>query len=84
MPRKLKKQLIEHGDIRIDPYYWMNDRENPEVIDYLNQENEYTKTVLKPTEGLQKQLFDEIKRKSKKMMKAYLINSMVIGTKSAL
>lgn len=63
--QKIEKELVEHGDVRIDPYYWMNDRENPEVIDYLNQENDYTKAILKPTEGLQKHLFEEIKGKIK-------------------
>ena len=63
--QKIEKELVEHGDVRIDPYYWMNDRENPEVIDYLNQENNYTKAILKPTEGLQKHLFEEIKGKIK-------------------
>ena len=36
--KKLPKQLKKHNEIRIDDYYWLNDRENPEVIDYLNQE----------------------------------------------
>ena len=33
--------LEKHKDIRIDNYYLLNDRENPEVIDYLNKENDY-------------------------------------------
>ena len=61
-----KPQLLEiHGHQRQDPYYWMNDRENPEVIDYLNAENSYLKEVMKPTEGLQKQLFEEMKGRIK-------------------
>ena len=36
-------QLKSHEDIRIDPYYWMRERENPEVIDYLERENDYYK-----------------------------------------
>ncbi len=61
-----KPQLFEiHGHQRQDPYYWMNDRENPEVIDYLNAENSYLKEVMKPTEGLQKQLFEEMKGRIK-------------------
>lgn len=61
-----KSQLLEiHGHQRQDPYYWMNDRENPEVIDYLNAENSYLKVVMKPTEGLQKQLFEEMKGRIK-------------------
>lgn len=61
-----KPQLLEiHGHQRQDPYYWMNDRENPEVIDYLNAENSYLKEVMKPTEGFQKQLFEEMKGRIK-------------------
>ena len=49
MPNNIKAPIAEikdtilekHGDKRIDSYYWLNDRENPKVIDYLNQENEY-------------------------------------------
>lgn len=61
-----KPQLLEtHGHQRIDDYYWMNDRENPEVIDYLNQENAYLKSVMKPTEEFQKELFEEMKGRIK-------------------
>lgn len=61
-----KPQLLEiHGHQRQDWYYWMNNRENPEVIDYLNAENNYLKEVMKPTESLQKQLFEEMKGRIK-------------------
>lgn len=52
-----------HGDTRIDDYYWMRDdeRQNPEILQHLEQENQYAKTVLKHTEILQEQLFEEIK-----------------------
>ena len=63
--KKIEKKLEKHGDIRIDNYYWLNDRENPEVIEYLNQENEYTKTVLQPTEEFQAKLFVEMKSRIK-------------------
>ncbi len=63
--KKIEKKLEKHGDIRIDNYYWLNDRENPEVIEYLNQENEYTKTVLQPTEEFQAKLFEEMKSRIK-------------------
>ena len=36
-------QLEKHGQVRVDNYYWLNDRSNPEVIAYLQQENEYAK-----------------------------------------
>jgi oligopeptidase B len=61
-----KPQLLEiHGHQRQDPYYWMNDRENQEVIDHLNAENDYLKEVMKPTEVLQKELFEEMKGRIK-------------------
>ncbi len=59
--KKIPKSLNIHNDTRIDNYYWLKDRENPEVIHYLNTENEYTKRVLKHTESFQKTLFDEMK-----------------------
>ena len=37
----IPKNLKKHGHVRIDNYYWLNERENPEVLAYLNQENEY-------------------------------------------
>ncbi|TGN23706.1 S9 family peptidase [Empedobacter tilapiae] len=63
--KKIEQKLEKHGDIRIDNYYWLNDRENQEVIDYLTQENEYTKTVLQTTEELQTKLFEEMKARIK-------------------
>ena len=53
-------ELVEHGDKRIDNYYWLNQRENPEVIAYLEAENAYLKEVMADTEGLQEKLFNEI------------------------
>ena len=58
--KKIPKELKIHGDTRIDNYYWLNDREDKEVIKYLKAENAYKKKVLKPTEKLQKKLFKEI------------------------
>ncbi len=63
--KKIEKKLEKHGDIRIDNYYWLNVRENPEVIDYLNTENAYTEAMLKDTEQFQKDLFEEIKARIK-------------------
>ena len=63
--KKIDKKLEKHGDIRTDEYYWLNERENPEVIDYLNAENAYTEAVLKDTEKFQKDLFEEIKGRIK-------------------
>ncbi|GHA76565.1 S9 family peptidase [Pontibacter akesuensis] len=58
--KKVPKELTTHGDTRIDNYYWMNQREDPEVISYLSAENTYTDKMLAHTKDLQQQLFDEI------------------------
>src|SRR6056297_4100705 len=63
--RKKPKELTIHGDTRMDNYYWLNQRDNPEVLDYLRNENEYTEAVLKPTEDLQNKLFEEMKSRIK-------------------
>ena len=64
--KKVPKELKIHGDTRIDNYFWLNDRENPEVIDYLNAENDYGKEVMKPTEKLQEELYEEMVSRIKK------------------
>lgn len=53
-------EMTIHNDTRIDNYYWLNQRENPEVIQYLTDENTYTDAILKHTEGFQTKLYDEI------------------------
>lgn len=59
------KSLEKHGDVRIDNYYWLNDRENPEVIDYLNKENEYYQKSTAHTKQFQTILFEEMKARIK-------------------
>ncbi|TAF08440.1 MAG: S9 family peptidase [Flavobacteriia bacterium] len=61
----IPKTLEKHGDKRIDNYYWLNERENPEVIDYLNKENEYYKKSTAHTKPLQDDLFTEMKSRIK-------------------
>lgn len=58
-------EIEKHGHVRIDNYYWLNDRENPEVIDYLNQENEYYEKSTQHTKQFQQVLFDEMKSRIK-------------------
>ena len=53
--------LEKHGETRVDNYFWMKERDSKPVVEYLNAENEYADQVLKPTEGLQKTLFEEMK-----------------------
>jgi len=61
IPKKLKK----FGEVRIDNYFWLNDRENPEVIDYLNQENAYYQEKTAHTKNFQTALFEEMKSRIK-------------------
>ncbi len=58
-------ELEKHGHVRIDNYYWLNDRENPEVIDYLNKENDYYNQSTAHTKDFQKDLFEEMKARIK-------------------
>jgi oligopeptidase B len=58
--KKIPKELTIHGDSRIDNYYWLKERDNPEVIDYLKAENTYTDAVMAHTKDLQEKLFNEI------------------------
>ncbi|MCZ2084384.1 MAG: S9 family peptidase [Flavobacteriales bacterium] len=64
--KKIEKVLEIHGDKRNDPYFWLNERENPEVIQYLEEENAYAEAVMKDTEDFQQLLFDEMKARYKK------------------
>ncbi len=57
--------LEKHGDKRVDAYYWLNDRENPEVIQYLKDENTYYQKMTAHTQPLQKELFEEMKSRIK-------------------
>jgi oligopeptidase B len=58
-------ELTAHGDTRIDNYYWLNQRDNPEVIAYLEAENAYLAAKMIQTEDLQATLFAEMKARVK-------------------
>ncbi|MGA1544550.1 MAG: S9 family peptidase [Saprospiraceae bacterium] len=64
---QIKPHVIKapHGASRTDNYYWLNDRENPEVIDYLTAENKYLKEAMSHTESFQANLFEEMKSRIK-------------------
>ncbi|MFN3916322.1 MAG: S9 family peptidase [Flavobacteriales bacterium] len=63
--KKISTKLEKHGHVRIDDYYWLNDRENKEVIAYLNAENKYTEAFFKKTGDLRERLFNEMKSRIK-------------------
>lgn len=56
-------QLTNHGHERTDDWYWLRDKESPEVIEYLEAENAYAEATLAPTKALQEELFESIKAK---------------------
>ena len=62
---KIEKKLSIHGDTRIDEYYWLNQRDDKKVIDYLNAENSYRDLYMKDYKGLEEELFQEIKSRIK-------------------
>ena len=63
--KQISKELVAHNDIRIDNYFWLNNRENPEANNYLEQENTYCDSMMEHTEEFQKDLFEEMKSRIK-------------------
>ncbi len=63
MPPRAKQvphKLEIHGDTRIDPWFWLNDRDNPEVIAYLEAENAYLETQMAPEKAFRESLYQEM------------------------
>jgi oligopeptidase B len=63
MAEKVPHQLEMHGDVRVDDYYWLRERTNPEVLAYLEAENSYTSSMMAATETFQEELFQELKNR---------------------
>lgn len=61
----IPKTLEKHNEKRVDNYFWLNDRENLDVINYLNQENTYYDSMTSDTKGFQKELYEEMKARIK-------------------
>ena len=62
---KIEKKLSIHGDTRIDEYYWLNQRDDKNVINYLNAENTYRDEYMQDYKNLEEELFLEIKSRIK-------------------
>ncbi len=62
---KKNQELTVHGETRVDPWYWLRDLEDPDTLAYLNAENAYTESVMKPWEGLQEKLYSEMRGRIK-------------------
>lgn len=58
--QKIPKTDTLHNDIQVDDYFWLRDRNNPKVIEYLNDENAYTEKIMQHTEALQETLYTEM------------------------
>ena len=65
LAKREEKLLSIHGDTRIDPYFWLNQRENPAVLEYLKAENDYTEESLKHLKKFKEDLFQEMKGRIK-------------------
>ena len=57
---KKAKSLVKFGDRRIDDYYWLREKADPAVIEYLHAENRYTEAVMKPLEAFRGKLYAEM------------------------
>jgi len=80
---KIPKKLEIHNDVRVDNYYWMNNREDEKVIAYLNEENNYYSELTKHTKGFQGVLFEEMKGRIKEddASVPYKLNGYWYGTR---
>ena len=63
--KKLPVQLEKHNDIRVDNYFWMNERDSPEVLSHLEEENRYYNEMTAHTKAFQAELFEEMKGRIK-------------------
>ncbi|MEZ0052046.1 oligopeptidase B [Mycobacterium sp. MAA66] len=63
--KRVDTKREHHGDVFTDPYEWMRDKADPEVIAHLEAENAYTDSVTAPLESLRQKIFDEIKARTK-------------------
>jgi oligopeptidase B len=65
MVKKIPTKIEKHGHVRVDDYHWLREREDPEVIQYLNEENERAAKEMAHTGDFEKKLFEEIKGRFK-------------------
>lgn len=63
--KKIPFTLSQHGHDRIDPYYWLREREDEEVIKYIKAENDWTDWVMKPTKALSERIYQEMRSRIK-------------------
>ena len=64
-PKRVDAERVHHDDVFLDPYEWMRDKSDPEVIAHLEEENAHVDEVTAYQEPLRKKIFDEIKARTK-------------------
>ncbi|MFN2458770.1 MAG: hypothetical protein ABR502_11265, partial [Chitinophagaceae bacterium] len=64
--RKVSVVFEEFGYKRTDDYYWMKDKNDPAVLEYIKQENAYAEAMLRPLQPLQQKLYEEMKNRQAK------------------
>jgi len=60
MARRIPRDVSVHGDLRIDDYFWLRERTNPAVLEYLRAEDRYTEAVMAPAKPLEERLYAEM------------------------
>lgn len=63
--KRVPKRLVKHGDVRVDDYYWMRDRSDPDVMKHIEAENRYTERMMRHTLPLQNKLIKEMLSRTK-------------------
>ena len=58
--KRIPRDVTVHEDARIDDYHWLREKEDPEVVAYLEAENAYADAVMAPTRALQEALYAEM------------------------
>ena len=69
--KRIEKDLSRFGKKRIDPYFWLKDKTNPDVIDYITKENEYKDRMMEDTKEIQKALYEEMVARIKEDDESY-------------
>ena len=86
-PRAAKKEHVHQhqGVDRPDPYQWLSDKTDPEVVAHLEKENEYTEAYLAPTEALQETLYEELIARIMNLFQPRIMGiGIMLGTKRAM
>jgi oligopeptidase B len=63
--KRVDTRREHHGDVFVDPYEWLRDKESQDVVDYLEAENAFTEHVTEGLAPLRQKIFDEIKARTK-------------------